>query len=115
MWHVDAISSTALGGQHGIPRSFGRAHELVTGGGSHHGIQPGSANDLASKLKPGTIAGIGDVHNAGSLLMAEADDGASQVWGIGGTAALIVDHVNLGLGGSNLENGVRKTFAACSE
>src|SRR5271167_1731245 len=76
--------------------------------------------DLFREVIPGAVAGVGGMHNAGSVLMDELRDGRGEVGGKGRRAALIIDDRKLwgaafGLCGSEFQNRCGEALASMAE
>ncbi len=68
--HCDAALLQTLWRQHGILRTFCRAHELVAGSLAHDCVESRTGDDFARKLVPGALTAVGDVHYATRFLAA---------------------------------------------
>src|SRR2546422_3399917 len=113
--HNDAVLLQASQRQHGILRAFGGADKLLARSRTHDRLESRTRNDLAGKLKPGTLTTVGGVHNPLGSRTAELHDRAGQVRCVSRRSALVVNHVKFRPGCGQFQNCVGKTFATNAE
>ena len=86
----------ACGRENGIGRAAGWARKLGSSHGFNGGWQSGNFENFFCELVPGTVAGVGGVHDALSVLAAKLCESDGEIGSEGRRSTLIVHYGKFG-------------------